>query len=1845
MKVTSLNVSIPFLFLLLISCTSSPDPEQTSVFQDSDYISAVTNGEISAYGEIGITFKREISIEKQNLTDILSFSPSIRGEADWVNNKTLVFRPNDPLKNGQSFTGEINLQKLFDLSEEQKNYSFGFSVMELDLEIELDGLSPNADNPNVLTIEGTLLTADISRINDVETSIQAYLNGTKLDIFFDGDRLAKKHSFKISGIEKKEEAGRLEITWSGSGFHSKSEGSRSIDIPEIGAFELIQTRIFRDENPRIELVFSYPVDANQNFIGLLALDNGNRLNIIASGNTLIINPRRRVNGEQTLIIDEALRSSTGVKLGTIIRRTVNFFQPKPTISFLGKGVIIPRSKDLHLPFKAVSLGAIDVQITRIFENNIGQFFQDQQINETSGWNLRRVGRPIFNGVVPLSTLGAVDVGEWNNYSLDLSTLIEPEPGAIYQVEIGYRAHHAVYPCEDNSVVNSILDETKVWELDPAQEERYWNSFGNYYTPRGYNWRERENPCTVSYYTGNRRIRKNVFASDLGIIAKKDGQNVTTVLVTDLRDTSPLTGVRVGLYNYQQQEIVAGTTDANGKVALISDQESYYIIAETNDQKGYLRVDDGTSLSLSNFDVSGARSKQGIKGFLYGERGVWRPGDSLFVSFILEDKNGSLPDNHPITFELRNPSGQLVDRETQTNEHNNFYVFKSLTDKQAPTGNWRLQALVGGQAFSKTLKIETVKPNRLKVDMTFAKDAVLARNRTLDATLSSQWLHGAIAKNLKADIEMVLRPTEPNFSKYRGYTFNDETVSFRSNPEMIFEGSLSEKGSVEITHTFTPLEKGPALLRADFNLRVFEPSGSFSIGRASTKVYPFRTLIGIKPPESDNDRYGTWLNRDQMHTFNVVSVDGEGNPIGRRELEYEIYQIRWRWWWEKSRENLSNYFERENVRRIASGKVTTRSNGENAIQLKLPENADGGRYLIRVKDPSGNHSSSTVVYFNWGSRNNTSTSPSQLTLESDKESYETGDPITLSIPSNENSKLLISLESGSKVLETVWLDGEAEETSFTFLADERMSPNIYAHVMLIQPHGQDQNDLPMRMYGVIPINVKNPETILEPKLMVADEFQPETTTTISVSESNGKAMTYTLAIVDDGLLDLTNFKTPDPHSSFYAREALGIKTWDLYGFVASGFSGAISKILSVGGDGEEKAADPLNEANRFEPMVRFAGPFYLNAGTTNTHSISIPNYVGSVRTMVIAGQEGSYGRTEKTTPVRKPVMVLATLPRVLGPAETVELPVSVFAMKNSIKHVQIEVETNDLFEITGSTSTSVSFDQPGDQIVSFSLKTKPKIGVGKVRVTAKSGNETAYHEIEIAVRNPNTPFTNVVSKNLDAGERWEIPMDLQGMIGTNTATLELSRIPPIDFGKRLNYLIQYPHGCIEQTTSAVFAQLLAGEVVELTNEQKKNISDHMEEGIERIALFLTPTGGLAYWPGQEDAHSWGTSYAYHFLIEAQNRGYYVSSSLLNSINSYQEKMAERWQPSEYRRADLTQAYRLYTLALAGNPELGAMNRFREREQLSIQARWRLAASYALIGQIEAAAEIVAGATQKVDAYTELSGNFGSSLRDQAMILETLSLLQRQEDATNLSREIALSLSSGNWYSTQTTAYSLIAMSKFLDLFDISGKIDATFSLDSGNENAIQSSAYIRQLPLAIKEGQENTLILNNNSSGTLFTRLILEGTPLIGDTISASNNLVKRVRYLTLDGAPIEPSNIDQGSDLIIEIEIKNPGLRGNYEEMALTTIFPSGWEIRNTRMESEAFQTTTSHFDYQDIRDDRVYTYFDLSANSNKVFRFQVNASYEGRFYLPAITAYAMYDETINARNPGEWVTISGPSE
>lgn len=1813
------------------ACSKSAPATNSNPDHFAEYISGFTTGQISSAGEIAITFVNEVDSSRQKKTGLLSLNPTAEGQIQWVNSKTLVFRAKQPLKNGALYTVSLKLGELFDVDAHKQLFTFPIRVIEQQMEIEFTGLEVVQDAPKMQRLTGIIYTADATSPADAQKIIRASLPGSSLTFAMVSEAGGRRHSFKIGGIERGESPAMLNLHWNGAPIGAENRGSRSFEILPENAFQLMNVLVKRGENPRVELVFSNLVDASQNLHGLIRIGDDDKVNYIIQGNKITVSPRGRTVGEQPLIISGAIKSSAGQRLGEEIRHDIQFHQLHPQIELIGNGSIIPHSNELLFPFKAVGLAAVDVHITRIFANNIGQFFQDGNLTSTNRWNLQRVGRTIFAESVPLSELGEVHSEDWNNYALDLSGLITPKPGAIYQVELGFRQHQAVYACGENQAI--------ALQPDEDTEQSYWRNYQNYYYPDNYNWQERDNPCHASYYTSERRRARNVLASDIGLIVKSADRKALTVFATNLLNAQALAGVKISAFDYQQQELVAGVTDANGKVMLTTPREAFYLQAAKGNQAGYLKINDGDALSLSDFDVSGAEIKQGVKGFLYGERGVWRPGDSLFVTLIVEDSRNALPAHHPVTFELRNPSGQVVERKTHTLNAGGLAVFKHQTQPQAPTGNWLLEAKIGGVSFSRTLKIETVKPNRLKIELDFADAAIAAPSRTLNAELWAQWLHGASARNLKSDVEMVLTPSSPAFPDFRGYSFSDATVAFTPNPVTIFEGNLNETGKRAFSHQFHPLDRGPARIQVQLRTRVYEPSGNFSIGRASTYYYPFQTIVGVKPPQSDDD-YLDWLNRDEAHTFEVISLNYEGKPAPRQQLAVEVYNIRWRWWWERGQEDLSGYFERENVHRVHSTSVTTNSEGKGEFNFQLPEDADGGRYLVRVVDNRSGHSASSIVYFGWYGGRAESVSPARLTFTSDKELYRVGEEIKLTIPSGEDARILISLESGSHIMNTTWIHGQKGETSYTFQAEETMPPNIYAHVMHIQPHGQRGNDLPIRMYGVIPIMIENPETRLLPQLQLPDEISPESIVEVDVSELDGRAMNYTLALVDEGLLDLTNFATPDPHRHFYAREALGIKTWDLFDDVSTPYGEHLSRVLSIGGSDEGVATEALNEANRFEPMVLFAGPFELKAGATNRHQLSIPNYVGSVRVMLVAAHNGAYGRAEKTVPVRKPVMVLATLPRVLGPGEAVHLPVNVFAMNEQIKNVNLSLSASELFEIKGNASSVIAFDEPGDKLETFSLQTKSATGVAQVRVEAASANEMAYDVIEIAVRNPNMPVTDVVTKTLAPGESWTTTFSALGMEGTNRAFLEVSQTPPADFGKRLNSLLRHPHAYAEALISSAFAQLYLANIADLNAVEKREMQNRVNETITQLNAYFTFSGGVAMWPGHEDASAWISSYAHHFLREAGMRGYYVPSSMMQSLNRFQSERARNWNaPAENPRADLIQAYRLYTLALSNTPEVGAMNRLRESESLSIQARWRLAAAYAVAGQKQAAEDLLSSQNFTVREYKEMGYSFGSALRDKAMILETLVLLDRSDDAAPLAQELSGALSSDDWFSTQTTAYSIIALAQYFAKYAASDNMLAAFSVN-GKEAGIHTNAILTQLPLSISDRDENQFSLSNKGEGTLYARLILQGTPLIGESNNASSNLVQQVRFTNLEGEEINPASLPQGTDFVAEVSISNPGLRGDYHELALSQIFPSGWEIRNTRMPDDAFSRPSSSFSYKDIRDDRVYTYFSLAANQTRTYRIQLNATYAGRFYMPAVSTSALFDDGIHARSAGKWVEV-----
>jgi hypothetical protein len=709
--------------------------------------------------------------------------------------------------------------------------------------------------------------------------------------------------------------------------------------------------------------------------------------------------------------------------------------------------------------------------------------------------------------------------------------------------------------------------------------------------------------------------------------------------------------------------------------------------------------------------------------------------------------------------------------------------------------------------------------------------------------------------------------------------------------------------------------------------------------------------------------------------------------------------------------------------------------------------------------------------------------------------------------------------------------------------------------------------------------------------------------------------------------------------------LGVKTWDLFDYVIGAYGGGLERILSIGGDGTNGIKKNVS-VNRFKPVVKFLGPFHLGAGERQTKSFTLPQYIGSVKAMVIAGHNGGYGFTDKVVAVKKPLMILATLPRVLGPSEKIQLPVTVFAMENNIRSVSVQVQSNVFSNLGGNNTKVVSFSKPGDQLVNFDLNVKDFVGVGKVHIIAKAGSETAVYDVELNVRNPNPPVTRILEKELKPGESWAVAYAPIGINGTNKATLEVASIPPMNLSKRLNYLITYPHGCIEQITSAAFPQLYLGQLFDLSPRQKAEAERNIKMGINRLNGFRAQGGGLSYWPGSADADEWGTNYGGHFLIAVQAKGYTIPSGFMDEWKRYQKQKAVNWSPDPrtnlhgyYYYTDLVQAYRLYLLALAGSPELGAMNRLREYQYLSIEARWRLAAAYKLSGQPEIGLRMIAGLPTTIKPYNTMYGTYGSDLRDEAMILETLTLLGRQQQASGLLRTVAAKLSVDEWYSTQTTAYSLIAIAQYCGVNKSGGKL--VFNYQSGSAKAaVNSNSYLWQSALA---GNGGKVTLKNNGKNKLYVRLVQQGQPASGQDIVSRINpdvMQMRVGYFTLGGKPVNPASLKQGTDFVAQVNIKNPGKRGRYDNLALTQIFPSGWEILNSRMlnNDEAFKSSPS--DYRDFRDDRVNTYFSLQEGKEVTFFVMLNAAYAGRYYLPAAYCEAMYNHDINALVKGQWVDV-----
>ena len=1726
----------------------------------SDIVESSTNGLSGVRMPVQVTLREGVELAEDDLEDAVSFTPSADVEVSRLGVRTLRIVPKSPLKSDTRYKVALDASKLTG-GKAKGVAEFEFSTPKLRFSYNPCWLQ-QSDDLKYYVLVGETVSSDYAADDYVEQRLK--IKGLlKPEVTWTHSEDGTVHKYRVENIPtRSDESYKLTLD-----FDLDPKRNVEMEVPRKGEYIVLDHTV-QTEPLAVVVTFSEPLKPNQDFRNLIRFDPKFRTSV--DRNRLYIYPETQLTGNYEVEISREVQNKAGRRLDESYTFTAALPSQAPAIRFTGKGSILPSSNRMSLLFESVNFARARVRVRKIFANNLLQFFQRNYYGDTYFSDMEYVSRIVRDTTIDLGDKASTRLDRTNSYSLDLSRLITDSRKSMYLLEI-----KGVDP------------------LIPVESNDYDYYFGDYRT-----YAERS---------------KVVIQSDIGIICKSSGDGELIVYTTDLVSARPKGSCKVRAYDRQNQQLAEAVTDSEGRAVLKCGDEPYTVLAEANGDAAFVRVERGAALSLSNFDVGGTTDTKGIKGYLFGERGVWRPGDEIYLTLIVASDN-PLPENHPASLEFYNPNGQLVQSAVSSGSTDGIHTFKLRTTPASPTGIWRAKATFGGATFEKNIRVDAVKPNRMKIEMRLG-DGQTVDAKEFTGRLTARWLHGAPAAGSKVTLQAQLSQIPTRFKGYPDYSFDDATKQFAPEEREIVSGTTGTDGALQLTTDRLSSLEGlsPGMLNGKFTVKVFEKSGDFSVDQQIAAVSPYDAYFGIGVTAQQSDWGEEYLDSKRGHALRLVLLDARGRPAtGTEEATVTVYRMSSYWWWDASSAASQARYAKSALNAQYKTLRATLSNGTGQVTMRWSA-GDYGYYLIRVTGARQAHSATCVVCVSSsdhrGGISSVTDAATRLAIARDKDKYVPGDKAKITIPSSPGARALVSVESGSFVRESRWIACTDRQTSFEIPVREGMAPNVYVSVTLVQPHGNTLNDAPIRLFGVLRLPVEDAGTRLAPVVEMPESVKPESEITIRVRERNGRRMSYVLALVDEGLLGLTRFRTPDPYLYFNATEALGVRTWDMFDYVIGAY-GRIEQMFAIGGDAEQPNTGALR-AQRFKPVVRFLGAEKLGAGKTNTHKIALPPYFGSVRVMVVASNGRAFGSAAKEVAVKKPLLVQATLPRVVSTEEEIELPVTVFALEKGVGKTDVRVSVNEAFSVVGPQSRSVFLGDEGEQVVTFRLKAGRQTGIGKVRVSAASSGDNSASEIEIDVREPNPYVTTSEEHILQPGET----VSVKPLKASGTARLELSSIPPIDLSRRLEYLVRYPHGCIEQITSGAFPQLYLHSIAECDEEMLQDIDRNIKSVLSRLGGYQLSNGAFAYWSGGTSPSEWGTAYAVHFMAEAAKYGYAVDRTTLDRALKYLR--------GNTFDNPLTLAYAQYVLALAGTPDRGAMNRLRERSaQAGSDARWLLAAAYALDGNRKVAEELTAQtagtAAPKADPY---DGTYNSPERQMAIVLMTQTLLGQREAAFRTTLKMSDILKKDKWLSTQSTAWMLNTLANFASTGQTG--IDARIGREP-----IRSAKSIASMPLTAPTEVKNT------GTGSLHLVVSQSYTPGKGEEAEAASGLKIDVRYRDMNGAPLDPRSVAVSTDFYAVVTVTNTSGYERYADLALTHIVPAGWEITSER----DLSTVT----YQDIRDDRVLSYFDLRSGESKEIPIKLTATYKGRYYLPSVCCEAMYDNSVRALRKGEWVEVVG---
>jgi len=1581
---------------------------------------------------------------------------------------------------------------------------------------------------------------------------------------------------------------------------TKDEIRVRASVSDIDKLDILTTESGFDGNQAIIKVRTNQRIAGTDVRNLLKIDPSISVTTEVSSDGFTIKGPFRSGSTYELTVSNQLRGIHGGRLSSEYKTFVAFGEMEPSVRFTaGKGFYLSNRGSKTIGVEIISVASVRARIYKIYENNLLNYVGSSRY---SNWYSSSSGTGTDFGNFDYSYYNLESVGDLLiDRTIETKDLAERDGVHLLTLDLHDDARHK-----------------GVYLVNVSSTENQWIGA----------WR------MVSY-------------SDLGLIVKATPDEVV-VYANGIMNTEPLSGVEITLISTNNQVMKSGITDRNGVVKisdLLKDAPGFrlgMVSARSETDFNVILMSD-TRVETSRFDVGGQYSNEaGYQAYLYPERDIYRPGETIHLNSIIRDQSWNNPGRMPVILHVRLPNGRDHSSYQATLSDQGSAAFSVVLDGSTVTGTYMAELYSSNRVLlaSKPISVEEFLPDRIKVGL----DTDASRYSTgeeIRANITASNLFGPPAAYRNFELTLNLQRVPFASTRYPDVNFSmkvKEGVTLLSDYR---QGKTDGLGKASESFTLPSAYRDMGLLRGTLFATVFDESGRPVNQVKHVTIETQQTFLGIR-----NLDYYADLSKPVKLGFVAVNREGVISPGSTAKIQ--VVRHEWQNVIQRRYDDRYRYVsEKKEV--IVADRTVELSDGTYAMDF-LPQQS--GEYEVRIMRPGAqNWVSSTFYAYGFGYTRGSSfqvDTDGQIVIESDKAIYKPGETARILFKTPFSGRLLVTVER-NRVIETHTLQTDNRAAMLDLKVRDEHVPNVYITATLIKPLSDSSVPL-TTAHGFQSITVERPNSRIPITIQAPETSRSNRTQEIVVTAAVNSSVEMTIAVVDEGILQLKNFATPDPHGYFYAKRALEVNSFDVYPYLFP----ELLRRSSPGGDGYDLAMRVNPMGSRRTRLVSFwSGVVKTNNRGVARYTINIPPYSGNLRVMAVAWNGSSFGSASHNIRVADPLVISTALPRFLSPDDELDMSVILTNTTSGTAKVNTAISVSGPLTITGSSSKSVDIGPNGESVVPFSMKVPRNIGEARISVAAAYNGETFVDTVYVPVRSAGGLQVFADQGKLSSGKT--SLNENSGLIqGTSSGKLLLSRSPLVEFTNSLSNLLAYPYGCAEQTISSAFPQLYYEEFSAMFEQPgSRRPSDptwNIQEAIRKVETLQLYSGALAYWPGGNYESWWATVYGAHFLQEAKKAGFEVNMNVLQRMFWYIESKNRERNTIRYYYTDDTGllvektiapkevAYGLYVLAMAGQPDLPGMNYYKDNlSMLAIDSRYLLAAAFMQAGDQQSYARIIPERFANEKSIAVTGGSFHSFIRDQGIVLNTL----MESDPTNsqvnsLARQLSEQLSTSTYLSTQEMAFALLGLGKLLRAE--SGNT-ATATITQGSN--ILGTFDGKSLSVSYSP-EKGPLTVDVAGSGSVYYFKQSRGLTLSNKVEERDQVLRVRRTYLSRAGQQLSTSTFRQNDLVVVRISLSTMD-GSTIENVAISDMLPASFEIENPRIGDVPelqWVTNASNPDHIDIRDDRI-NMFTTANGTEKYFYYLVRAVSKGRFHQGPVSADAMYNGAYHSYH-GSGVIVVG---